>query len=367
MSKFVNDSENPKNDFEFFIENLKNITYLNKGTFGVAFTLALNDGVPSPYKYENGDEIRKVLLKLVAISSEENKNKKTHISINDNYDTISTLTTDALTKECELQNKVYNCGKEKGIQLCPKMYYCENIMNENIMNEKQIIGLLTKIKQFTGYVEKPKSVFNLMKSYIKTPKPPPPSYIILNKLIDNVKNKKIDGLYFSLMEYADGYYTLDKSRITTKYSYARVALLRLALYCQLSHNDPNTSNILINKDNHVLLIDFGSTIDSHHKEIITDEEKNEIIEKLNKKEYSEALKICNKMYTPLFDPYNRQFDGPLGWVHINVNAGDEIIKNFVTEINLNRGGKRTKGTRKRKRKKHTYMRKTKNKSKKHHV
>ena len=76
MSKFVNDSENPKNDFEFFIENSNNITYLNKGTFGVAFTLELKDGVTSPYKYINGTEgtegteIRKVLLKLVAICNE---------------------------------------------------------------------------------------------------------------------------------------------------------------------------------------------------------------------------------------------------------------------------------------------------------
>jgi serine/threonine protein kinase len=299
---------------------------------------------------------------LVAICNEENKNIKQNISINDKNDTISTLTTYVLTKECELQNKVYNCGKEKGIQLCPKMYYCENIMDKN-----NIVDLLTKIKQFTGYVEKTKGILNRMKSYIETPEPPPETYIILNKLIDNVKNKKIDGLYFSLMEYADGYDTLDKSRITTKYSYARVALLRLALYCQLSHNDPNTSNILINKDNHVLLIDFGSTIDLHDKEIIKDEEKNEIIEKLNKKEYSEALKICNKMYTPLFDFHGEPYDGLLGWVHKNVNTKDIIIENFVTEININRGGKRTKRTRKSKRKKHTYMRKTKNKSKKHHV
>jgi serine/threonine protein kinase len=362
MSKFVNNSENPKNDFEFFIENSKNITYLNKGTFGVAFTLALNDGVPSPYKYENGDEIRKVLLKLVAICSEKNKDTKEHISINNEYDNVETLTPDALTKECELQNKVYNCGKEKGIQLCPKMYYCENIMDKN-----NIVDLLTKIKQFTGYVEKTKDMFNRMKLYFQKPKPPPEAYIILNKLIDNVNNENMDGLYFSLMEYADGYDTLYRSRIEEKYSYARVALLRLALYCQLSHNDPNTSNILINKDNHVLLIDFGSTIDSHDKEIITDEEKTEIIKNLSTGEYSKALKICNKMYTQSYTQYGEPYDGALGWVHRNVNTGDEIIKNFVTEININKGGKQTKGTRKRKRKKHTYMRKTKNKSKKHHV
>ena len=278
MSKFVNDSENPKNDFEFFIENSNNITYLNKGTFGVAFTLELNDGVASPYKYTNGDEIRKVLLKLVAICKEENKDTKERISINNEYDSVQTLTPNALTKECELQNKVYNCGKEKDIQLCPKMYYCENIMDKT-----SIIGLLTKIKQFTGYVEKTKNAFNLVKSYIKKPKEPPSSYKILNKLIENVNNETMDGLSFSFMEYADGYDSLYRSRVTTKYSYARVAILRLALYCQLSHNDPNDSNILINKDNHVLLIDFGSTIDLHDKEIITDEEKTEIIKNLSKK------------------------------------------------------------------------------------
>ena len=73
------------------------------------------------------------------------------------------------------------------------------------------------------------------------------------------------------------------------------------------------------------------------------------------------------MYTPLFDFHGEPYDGLLGWVHKNVNTKDIIIENFVTEININRGGKRTKRTRKSKRKKHTYMRKTKNKSKKHHV
>ena len=114
MSKFVNDSENnPKNDFEFFIENSKNITYLNKGTVGVVFTLELKDGFTSPYKYTNGDEIRKVLLKLVAICNEENKDAKKRIIINNERDTVQTLTLNALIKECALQNTVYNCGKEK--------------------------------------------------------------------------------------------------------------------------------------------------------------------------------------------------------------------------------------------------------------
>ena len=242
------------------------------------------------------------------------------------------------------------------------MYYCENIMVKT-----PIVDLLKQIKQITGYVEPPTNLLHRMKSYIKTPNPPPLSYIILNKLIDNVNNENMDGLSFSFMEYADGYDTLYHSIIKEKYSYARVALLRLTLYCQLSHNDPDDSNILINKDNHVLLIDFGSTINLHDKEIITDEEKNKIIENLSKNKYMEALKICNKMYKESIDVYGHQFDGPYDWVHTDVNTSDEIIGNFVTELNRNKGGKRIKGTRKSKRKKHNYMRKTKNKSKKHHV
>ena len=73
------------------------------------------------------------------------------------------------------------------------------------------------------------------------------------------------------------------------------------------------------------------------------------------------------MYEQLYNIHGEPYVGHLDWVHKNVNTEDIIIKNFVTEINLNRGGKQTKGTRKSKRKKHTYMRKTKNKSKKHHV
>jgi hypothetical protein len=73
------------------------------------------------------------------------------------------------------------------------------------------------------------------------------------------------------------------------------------------------------------------------------------------------------MYEQLYNIHGEPYVGPLDWVHTDVNTSDEIIGNFVTEININTGGKRTKGTRKSKRKKHNYMRKTKNKSKKHHV
>lgn len=48
------------------------------------------------------------------------------------------------------------------------------------------------------------------------------------------------------------------------------------------------------------------------------------------------------MYEQLYNIHGQPSDSHLGWVHINVNTSDGIIDNFVTELNVNRGGKRIK-------------------------
>ena len=139
MSKFIN-IESPNENFNFFIQNLKSIRYLNKGTFGFSFILEIKVDVESPYKYIDSDQhIKKVLLKICGICGEGNCDTKRRITISipDNQNiSISTLSVPALEKECELQNKVYDCGQEHGEQLCPKMFYCENIMDNVVIDLK---------------------------------------------------------------------------------------------------------------------------------------------------------------------------------------------------------------------------------------
>jgi serine/threonine protein kinase len=112
------------------------------------------------------------------------------------------------------------------------------------------------------------------------------------------------------------------SRTPNKEDYARVALLKLALYCGVSHSDPNKDNILINNNNHILLIDFGSIIKEHDKDVITEEEKTQIINNLKEHKYSDALKLCNKFYTPpIFIPPYDPIEPEIAWVH----KGKDII------------------------------------------
>jgi hypothetical protein len=319
MSKFIN-IENPNDNFNFFIQNLKSIRYLNKGNYGFSFILEIKDDVESPYKYIDSDQnIKKVLLKICGICGEGNCDTKKEITIaNTSY--IDTLSVPALEKECELQNKVYDCGQEHGEQLCPKMFYCENIM-DNVKSTSflnQLLPLVSPVKK-TGFL-----------SMFKKTEPPSREYVILNGILQNLS--QIDGLYVSLMEYADGYVTLDQLKYEEKsgLDYARATLLKLALYCSISHNDPNKDNILINKlNNHVLLIDFGSTIDIHDKEKITPEEKTQIINFLKEDDYSNALLKCNKMYKPV---YNRdgEYKSGLWWVH--QCADKTIIQTIIQPI-----------------------------------
>ena len=138
------------------------------------------------------------------------------------------------------------------------------------------------------------------------------------------------------MEYADGYIPIKDEILDVKTyndenirNYARTALLKLALYCSISHNDPNLGNILINLENnhHVLLIDFGSTIALHDKQHITPKEKTEIINLLKtgtSENYKIALQKCNKMYI------NEGRWSPLQWVH--ESADTSIIQPLIQQI-----------------------------------
>lgn len=320
MSKFIQ-VENPNDDFNFFIQNLKSIKYFNKGTFGITFILEIKDDVESPYEYiESKQKIKKVLLKICGICGEGNCDTKKEFTIKIQGMGIETLSVPALTKECELQNKVYDCGQEHGEQLCPKMFYCENLdtaKSATFLNP--LIKLLSPVK--------PTGLFAWTK---KTPQPSN-EYNILNGILQNLS--QIDGLYVSLMEYADGYVTLNQLEYEEKslQNYARATLLKLALYCSISHNDPNENNILINKvNNHVLLIDFGSTISLHDKEQITSEEKAQILEHVKKGEYKSALRICNKMYKQEFDYHGESSYSPLEWVH--KSADTNIIQPIIQPI-----------------------------------
>jgi hypothetical protein len=311
--------------FNFFLSNLKNVSYFKKGTFGLTFILELKDDVESPYKYMDGTQIKKVLLKVVGICTLENKNTKDRMityedSNYNSYNTL-TLTKNVLEKECRLQKKIYDCGKTKSIQLCPKMFYCD------IKTIEESTSLLDTLITSTGYV-KPKSTFlNKISTIIRTPPPPPLAFSILSGLNQNLSS--IDGLSFSLMEYADGYKTISKNNQNDA-DYARVALLKLAIFCGVSHSDPNQNNILINQNNHVLLIDFGSTIEDHDKDIITEEEKTQIIENLNKKNYEAALEKCNKFYKPALDERGWPMDdNNTVWVHKGIKNPNIIIDEFI--------------------------------------
>ena len=353
MDKIINNIVNEEDDFNFFLSNLKNVSYLNKGTFGLIFILELKDDIESPYKYTDGTQIKKVLLKLVGICTLENRRTKTRMTTyiddkNNNYN-CQTLTANAVEKECIMQKKVYDCGKEKNIQLCPKMFYCDI---KSIENATQLLDTLIKS---IGYVKPQAGLFSKLKSAFKRPPPPPLAYNILDGLKQNIS--LIDELSFSLMEYADGYNTL--SSTPNKEDYARVALLKLALYCGVSHSDPNKRNILINNNNHILLIDFGSTIDEHDKDVITEEEQKQIIKNLKEQKYYDALKLCNKFYTPptYIPPYD-PIEPEIAWVHRDITKENPIIDSFVTkEIIEKKGGK----TNRRQKTNRRRLRKTQNK------
>ena len=321
MSKFIQ-VENPNDNFNFFIQNLKSIKIFNKGTFGYTFILEIKDEVESPYEYiESKQKIKKILLKICGICGEGNCNTKKKLTISSISSSVETLSVPALEKECQLQNKVYDCGKQNNEQLCPKMFYCENMdIAKTISFLNQLIPLVRPVRK-TGFL-----------SMFTKPEPPPSrEYVILSEILQNLS--QIDGLYVSLMEYADGYVILRQLKYEEKYlqNYARAALLKLALYCSISHNDPNQNNILINKvNNHVLLIDFGSTIDLHNKEEITPEEKTQIITNIKSGKYNLALKMCNKMYKQEFDYHHEPISSPLEWVHDS--ADKTIIQPIIQPI-----------------------------------
>ena len=359
MDKLTIDIDNEEESFTFFLSNLKNITYLNKGTFGLAFILELKDDVESPYKYMDGTQIKKILLKLVGICSLENKDtKQTMTTYTDNvkhnsYDT-QTLTANVLEKECMLQKKVYDCGKAKNIQLCPKMFYC------NIKTIENAMLLLDTLIKSTGYIKPEATLKNRIKTLFKSPVLPPLVYNILAGLKQNIDS--IDELSFSLMEYADGYETIDLSRNKDTTDYARVALLKLALYCGVSHSDPNMRNILINNNNHILLIDFGSTIEDHNKDIITEEEKKNIIDNLKQQKYRQALEICNKFYKPpIYTPPYDPIESEIAWVHKDISSKpnpiiDSFVSTLVSEETASSGGKKSRRNKNKRR-----LRKTHNK------
>jgi hypothetical protein len=160
------------------------------------------------------------------------------------------------------------------------------------------------------------------------------------------------------MEYAEGYKetTWDSGRR----NFARISLLRLALFCNISHTDPTTDNILVNSNNHTLLLGLGS-IDG--KEKISDIEKNAIIDELKNGNYGKSLKLlCNKMFEennevdPHYgNPDNGRVDTSIDWVH-SVKTGDiSQLKPLVLELlsqynnlvllqpeNLQKGGNKKK-------------------------
>ena len=263
------------------INNAKSIEYKTNGTFGVIFILEMNDNANFPYNYTTNQTapIKKVLLKLVGICSPENIDTKQYV-----YNT-QTLTEDALILENDVQNQVYNCGMENGLQLCPKIYKFEVIENEKIQYT------LNRLKKLTGYEEKPQySIFPFSK------KTPPPTYTVLNELINAINN--MDKLALIAMEFAESYEPANNENNENDKNIIRVTILYLALVCKLAHNDPVYNDFLIDrKTGHGMFIDFGSSIDNtidNYK--ITDEEHSEIKEYIKKKDYRSALNKCNKSY-----------------------------------------------------------------------
>ena len=115
MDKIIKNIVNEEEYFNFFLSNLKNVSYFNKGTFGLTFILELKDDIESPYQYTDGTQIKKVLLKLVGICTLENRIIKKIMTTykdkqNQNYNS-QTLTANSVEKECIMQKKLYDCGK----------------------------------------------------------------------------------------------------------------------------------------------------------------------------------------------------------------------------------------------------------------
>jgi serine/threonine protein kinase len=331
---FIFDNLSKDEHFNFFIDNAKNIELFNKGSYGVTFTLELKDNVMSPYKYYDGAQIKKILLKLTGLCSNENTSTKSNIKFGINNEeryNLQTLTEDAMQRECELQNKVYNCGVDNNMQLCPKLLYCGKKMNN-----EDIKTFLAKLIEVTGYTIPAKTMFsNPFSKQI----PPPITYLFLEELSKNLH--QLDGLSVYLMEYADGYIRLSESKNINAQNYARIALLKLAYYCNVIHMDPNSGNILINGKNNVLLIDFGDFL--VHKDISFSFEEFKGL--IDNEKYSLAINMLNHYYDNAynFDPSKYWRDGPIrdfsySWLEEDCYKGDyDFIK---TNFNLQNGGKR---------------------------
>ena len=251
----------PKNAFDYFIENSKIALFKDTGKNSIIFKATLNENLDSPYlnytvlekqreeKISNY-QVKTILIKLVALK-ENNDNNEDFWYFHEEPKKITTIKD--FEKEVKIQNDVFLKTVEKLQPLCPGIVYHD---------------ILTK-PDFT-------TKFN--------------NFISNMKNIDDIQSWGIIG-----MEIPEGfitlydYYITNYKKIHDKIPYilyhkkyllyeqiAKLQILKMVMHTGYSHNNFHRNNILVNtkpnsKNNtgKVLLIDFGYATEIDNNTLIT--------------------------------------------------------------------------------------------------
>lgn len=238
-------------DIDIFLEKCK-ITYLSKGSFGIALVA---ESTSSPYLSVRGGiekEINKIIIKVCAINTEPFKITS---RINGHNSTFSTVHEKNFEREIEIQTEVFFRTCEYLDPICPSILYTE--VKDSPYDYKAKQRVETRLSQLL-------------------PKSNKTAQIYLKNIIDLLDEGRLSMYGMICMEYAEGYETLVKLKThrpdkTEKLrDIARHKLIEMSLKTQYTHSDFHENNILCNPETEeVLLIDFGLANKMSHEEWIT--------------------------------------------------------------------------------------------------
>jgi hypothetical protein len=251
----------PKNAFDFFIENSKIELFKDTGKNSIMFKATLNENLNSPYvnytvlekqreeKISNY-QVKTILIKLIALK-ENNDNNENFWYFHDEPKKITTVKD--FEKEVKIQNDIFLNTVEKLQPLCPGIVYHDILTKPDFRTHfKKFIIEMKNVNHIQSWgiigMEIPegfKTLYDYYKENFKKIHDKIPSILYHNKYL----------LYEQI---------------------AKIQILKMAIYTGYSHNDFNQNNILVNtkpnsKNNtgKVLLIDFGYATEIDDKTLKT--------------------------------------------------------------------------------------------------
>lgn len=306
----------PKNGQELFMEYFNNskIKYISKGTDGIICVLRLKEDVKlsEHYKLLSPDENygkplkEHILMKIVAIEPDKNRYGDRFL--------IDPSTEKEFQNEVNVQTDIFLKTVTYLQPLCPGIVYADIIKNK-----EDIVNILKYMENnetilYGGFFEPDISAYSIYKSFF-----PDSGKIIHMGII---------GMQYLSRSVAKTLYN-DYSPINI--NIGRFALLQLALQTGYTQNDFHTNNIMLIKDDNYfddeskkrpMIIDFGRSIK------IPPDVMKEIIEHVDKKEYTKALTLlCDKRIKNSFvtDIQYSQY----GWICGDYNMSSEDYKKEI--------------------------------------